>query len=1029
MDFSSYLRSLQQNLQRGSERTHYPALKALLDNSALGIEASIEETGNKAGIPDFTVRKRDLLIGYVEAKDIGLDLDRTEKTEQLERYREAFPNLILTNYIEFRWYVEGRLKLKAFIGDLVNNNIQISSASNQRNTAELIEGFLSYSGEIISSPEDLAKQIARLTKAIRYAIEEALKREDEIGELHQLKRGFKEVLLPDLSDAAFADMYAQTISYGLFAARVGHAQNPGIYPFDRRTAGLYIPATNPFLKRLFDTIVQTDAIAKINWAIDDLVQLLAQVNMGAILEKFGSKTRQEDPVVHFYETFLAAYDSSLRKSRGVYYTPEPVVSFIVRSVDAILKNRFNLPLGLADNTKDKVTQKPRVQILDPATGTGTFLYGVVNQIYQNLEEMGLANSWNDYVQKNLLDRLYGFELLMAPYSIAHLKLGLQLQSLGYDFRAKERLGIYLTNTLDEALKQSEVLFGQFVAKEANDASAIKRDTPIMVVLGNPPYSGHSANKGKWIDNLVRDYYQVDGVPLGERNPKYLQDDYVKFIRFGQWRINQTGFGILAFITNHGYIDNPTFRGMRQSLMQSFTDIYILDLHGNAKKKEVCPDGLPDQNVFDIQQGVSIGIFIKEPGKSTPAVVNHAELWGNRCDKYAALNVLEIDNIDWKDAESQSPFYLFYPQKRTLLAEYNEGWKITEIMLVNSTGVKTHRDHFVLDFELSALRKRIEDFRNIKIADEEISQIYNISDTRDWKLSQKRRSLAGNKNWESYFTECLYRPFDWRAYYHHEDVVELPRQEVIRHILAKNNLVLITSRGVEVKRDYDQILCTHNIISNHTLCLKEVNNLFPLYLYPDTENEQGNLFTERTPNLSSKFLTAIREKLGYIPTPEAIFYYAYAIFHSPTYRQRYAEFLKIDFPRLPLTSNDQLFQALGKQGEELVKLHLMESKKLHKLITKYQGEGDNAVTQVTYKPAEQRVYINKQQYFAGILPEIWEFKIGGYQVLDKWLKDRKNAKRSLSFDDILHYQRIVVALKETMEIMKAIDLLIPSWPIE
>jgi predicted helicase len=1028
MDFSRYIQSLKKSLQRGSERTNYPALKAILDNSAQEIEAFIEEKGNKAGIPDFTVRRRDLLVGYVEAKEIGLDLDVIEKSEQLERYRESFSNLILTNYLEFRWYVEGKKRLTAFLGERYKNDLQLVDVSEQRSTAELINSFLNFTGETITSPEELAKQMARLTKAIKYAVSEALKLETEAGELHQLQRGFKEVLLPDLDDAAFGDMYAQTISYGLFAARVGHQQNPGGYPFERRTAGLFIPPTNPFLKRLFDTVVDTDAISKINWAVDNLVQLLAQVDMGNILENFGRRTRQEDPVVHFYETFLAAYDAALRKSRGVYYTPEPVVSFIVRSVDLILKDRFNLPLGLADNAKDKVTQQPRVQILDPATGTGTFLYAVVNQIYQNLEEMGLARSWNDYVKNNLLSRLFGFELLMAPYSIAHLKLGWQLQNLGYEFTAKQRLGIYLTNTLDEALKQSEVLFGQFVANEANEAANIKRDVPVMVVLGNPPYSGHSANKGEWIDGLIRDYYKVDGLPLGERNPKWLQDDYVKFIRFGQWRINQTGFGVLAFVTNHGYIDNPTFRGMRQSLMQSFSDIYILDLHGNAKKKEVCPDGSPDQNVFDIQQGVSIGIFVKEPGKSVPARVYHADLWGSRADKYEILNRLDVDTVEWENVQPNSPFYLLSPQNRVLQKEYNEGWKITDIMLVNSVGIVTARDSLTIKWSAEEVESTVRDFVSLPV--EEARQIYSLgNDTRDWKVSLAQADIRKHGIENKHIVPILYRPFDERYTYYTgltRGFICMPRSEVMRHIVNKINLVLITTRKTvdEWGTLVNQYICSHKSCAAY-----DINNIFPLYLYPDTENEQGNLFTERTPNLSSKFLSAIRQKLGYIPTQEAIFYYAYAIFHSPTYRQRYAEFLKIDFPRLPLTSDDDLFRSLAQKGEELVKLHLMESKKLNKLITKYQGDGNDAVTQVTYKETEQRVYINKEQYFAGIPPEVWEFKIGGYQVLEKWLKDRKNARRSLSFDDILHYQRVVVALKETREIMGEIDELIPGFPLE
>jgi hypothetical protein len=609
ISFDAYLKSIQKNLQQGSEPSHYPALKDLLDDRAEGIDAIVEEKGNKAGIPDFTVKRRELLVGYLEAKDIGIDLDRIEKTEQLQRYLEAFPNLLLTNYLEFRWYVNGKRRLREVLADRSGGELQVGETDR---VAILLDQFLNYTGEIVNSPEDLARQMARLTKAIRLATTTALSLETTQGELHQLKQGFSEVLLPDLDDSDFADMYAQTISYGLFAARVGHARNPGGEAFTRRTASTYIPVTNPFLRRLFNTIVETDAVSQIDWAIDDLVQLLSQVNMSSILENFGQRTRQEDPVVHFYETFLAAYNLALRKSRGVYYTPEPVVSFIVRSVDAILKDRFDLPLGLADPAKDPMTNRPRVQILDPATGTGTFLYEVVRQIYRNLEEIGMVNQWDSYVGDHLLSRLFGFELLMAPYAIAHLKLGLQLQELGYQFTSKQRLGIYLINTLDEALKKSDILFGQFVAQEANEASAIGRDAPVIVVMGNPPYSYQSENRGEWIGGLVRDYYQVDGQPLAEKNPKGLQDDYVKFIRFGQWRIDRTGSGILAFITNHGYLDNPTFRGMRQSLEKTFDKIYVIDLHGNSKKKEISPDGSPDKNVFDIQQGVAIAIMVKYP---------------------------------------------------------------------------------------------------------------------------------------------------------------------------------------------------------------------------------------------------------------------------------------------------------------------------------------------------------------------------------------------------------------------------------
>ncbi len=691
--FDTYLKSIQKNLEKGSERSHYPALKALLDNPDNEIDAVVEEKGNKAGIPDFTVKRRELLVGYVEAKDVGSDLDQIEKTEQLKRYLEAFPNLILTNYLEFYWYVNGKCRQKEVLAERNANKLQSKTTDK---IAALLDQFLNYAGEIINSPEDLAEQMARLTKAIRLATVTAIEGEEKNGELRQLKQGFREVLLPDLNDADFADMYAQTLSYGLFAARVGHAQNSEGEAFTRRTAGTYIPATNPFLRRLFNTLVETDAVSQIDWAIDDLVQLLSQVDMGSILENFGQRTRQKDPVFHFYETFLAAYNAALRKNRGVYYTPEPVVSFIVRSVDAILKDRFNLQLGLADNTRDSVTQKPRVQVLDPATGTGTFLYEVVKQIYRNLEEIGMTNQWDSYVQNNLLNRLFGFELLMAPYAIAHLKLGLKLQELGYKFLGRQRLGVYLTNTLDQVIKQAEVLFGSVIAKEANDAAEIKRDAPIMVILGNPPYSGSSQNASKrkrlakankryladikytgrvwekvikttkkpreiieltYIGELL-ERYKGRVRKEGERNISPLDNDYMKFICFAHHPIEQTGYGIVGFITANSYLNGLVHRGAREELLKTFDQIYVMDLHGISDQSS--PDGSLDQNVFDIKEGVSILIGVKDADSSIEeklkklSKVFYYDLWGKRQDKYKFLSNADIETVEWQEIEPSFP---------------------------------------------------------------------------------------------------------------------------------------------------------------------------------------------------------------------------------------------------------------------------------------------------------------------------------------------------------------------------------------
>jgi len=695
--------------------------------------------------------------------------------------------------------------------------------------------------------------------------------------------------------------------------------------------------------------------------------------------------------VHFYETFLTQYDPKLRELRGVYYTPEPVVSYIVRTVDYLLREHFDCPDGLADTSTttytyideegEKRTKKsPRVLLLDPACGTGTFSYTIIDHIRETYRKSGNAGMWSGYVREHLLPRLFGFELLMAPYAVAHLKLGMQLAALdlpkeersnwAYDFESDERLGVYLTNTLEQAFSRSKLLLGGFISDEANEAARVKQDYPVMVVLGNPPYSGHSANKGEWVTDLLHgddgrsgkkigNYFEVDGKPLGERNPKYLNDDYVKFIRFSQWRIEQTGYGILAFITNHGYLDNPTFRGMRQSLMQSFDAIYVLDLHGNTKKKELAPDDTKDENVFDIQQGVAIGIFVKRQEITTTAhatKLHHAQLWGPRevyekalqrqhliDGKYYWLAGNDIQSTPWVLLDPQRPFYLFKPQNTISKSEYESGWEITDILPINSTGVKTHRDHFVIDIDYALLRKRIGDFRNLSLPNETIAEQYNRGDTRDWKLSSNRHSLAANPHWENSFTRILNRPFDFRNYFHHENIVELPRYEVMYHMLAGDNLGIATTREVEIGRGWEHVLCSSKIIQHHTVSLKETNYLFPLYLYPDP-NKKGlfdiHFSTDapggRRPNLSPAFITDISNKLNmkFIQDgkgdlqetfgPEDIFDYMYAVFHSPTYRERYADFLKIDFPRLPLTTNADLLRELCKLGDRLVGLDLMEN---------------------------------------------------------------------------------------------------------
>jgi len=1047
--FRVYLKDIRKNLEAGdsTEHTHRPALKTFIQSLMPKIIATNEPSHTKVGAPDFNVKRDKLLIGHIECKDVGVDdLRATLKTDQLKRYLANLPNLILTDYINFIWFREGKEIDHAHLARLDSKGRLKLDTEELPKLEQLLTNFLKVEPAEIGDPRKLAEEMARPARMIRNTIREIFKQEAEEGPLHAQLAAFKKVLLPELDPNDFADMYAQTIAYGLFTALTDPDLDVPQDKFDRHSAAHHLPKTNPFLRWLFAEIMspsnEEDRI--IEW-VDQLVALLSRCDINAVVESFGKLTKREDPVVHFYETFLGEYDPAMKQARGVYYTPESVVSFIVDSINYLLDKKFKKKPGLADKS---------VYILDPACGTASFLLEVVKNIHESVCKKGSNAGWSDYVRRYLLPRLFGFELLVAPYTIAHLKLGLYLHSkTDYTFKEKERLGIYLTNTLEPEVPEiKDVLklpFARPIAKEGEEAQSIKQEKPIMVVLGNPPYKGHSANKGEWIEGLIRDYYFVDGEPLGERNPKYLLDDYVKFLRFAQWRIEQTGHGIVGMITNHGYLDNPTFRGMRQQLMKAYSEIYVFDLHGNSKKKEVCPDGSKDENVFDIQQGVAIGLFIRKDGKKGPAKVFHADLWGLREGKYKYLAEADVKTVEWEAIEPTSPFYLFIPQDTSLKPEYDQGWKITDIMPLNSTGVKTHRDHFVLDFDLSSLIKRIEDFRNLSISDEEVTQTYKLADTRDWKLHERRESLSKNTDWRSYFTQCLYRPFDLRAYYHHEDVVELPRQEVMHHMLSGKNLGLSTTRSIEIERGWEHVFCTSNVIQHHMVSLKEVNYLFPLYLYPESGEQNG-----RTPNLSPSFIEELCKKLGmefnhspqpiqkgngnlFAPqmppgiTPEDVFYYIYAVLHSPTYRTRYADFLKIDFPRIPLTSDLKLFKALAAKGKELVKLHIMESDKLDPVRSNVRLEPhkelQNEVVKVSYDDRHKRVYINKFQYFEKVESAVWEFHVGGYQVCEKWLKDRKG--RQLNYDDITHYQKIILALRETIRLMGEIDKAITAWPIQ
>jgi hypothetical protein len=1042
--FKTYIHTLQTDLARGnaSEHTHRPALKTLLESMGERLTATNEPRQvTDCGKPDMAIYRGPVLLGYLETKDVGINLDAEERGPQLKRYRDALPNLILTDYLEFRWYVKGERRVKIALGRLEPGGKIKIQKEDVAAVRELLTQFLAHQAPSIGTAQDLALSMAGLARLIQEAASATLVRETQTGTLKGLMDAFEKTLLPALTVEEFTDMYAQTLTYGLFAAKVTMGAGQDLR---RDTAAGLLPETNPFLKKLFYHLAGPEVPATVSWVIDDMVALLNAADLEAVLADFGKGSLEKDPVVHFYETFLTAYDPEKRKLRGVYYTPEPVVSYIVRAIDYLLKERFGRPWGLADQN---------TLVLDPACGTGTFLHSVIALIYETLTSQGQVGAWKSYVTAHLLPRVFGFELLMAPYAVAHLKLGFLLKERGFDFPPGQRLGVYLTNTLEVSAKETPPLpFAGFITEESNNAERLKNVEPIEVVLGNPPYAGHSANAsfshvrnpktGKlkmvftWIGRLMEDYKKVDGRPLGEKNPKWLQDDYVKFLRWGHWRINETGKGILAMITNHGYLDNPTFRGMRRALMQTFNEIYVLNLHGNAKKKEVCPDGSADKNVFDIQQGVAIGIFVKRPGDSGEARIYHADLWGLREGKYQTLAEMEVESTPWQELQPTAPFYLFVPQVLDLRTEYERGWPVPKIFPVNSVGIVTARDNLTIHWTRQEVMETVKDFTQLD--PETAREKYHLGkDVRDWKVELAQKDLRTSGLNEKLITPVLYRPFDIRFSYYTGQTrgfICMPRPEVMGHMLAGKNLGLIATRQT---RDEWAVLSTRFIMGHKSLAAFDINTLFPLYHYHTVLGQ-----VDRTSNIAPAFIQDLSGKVGlaFLPEgrgdlastmgPEDIFFYSYAVFHSPTYRERYVEFLKGDFPRLPLTGNKALFASLVGLGAELTALHLMESAALGELITSFPVSGSNGVAKVDYDEPTCRVYINADQYFEGVHPEVWVFQVGGYQVLHKWLKDRKG--RTLSFEDLHHYQKIVVALAETIRLMGEIDSIIDArggWPID
>ncbi len=747
------------------------------------------------------------------------------------------------------------------------------------------------------------------------------------------------------------------------------------------------------------------------WIIDDISEILSVTDINKILHQYFHEGKGKDPIIHFYETFLAEYDPRTREMRGVYYTPEPVVSYIVHSLHSILKEQFKRPDGFADKT---------VTVLDPAAGTLTFLAETaklaVDEFVSKYGEGGKEN----FIKEHILRNFYAFELMMAPYAVGHLKMSFLLEELGYRLQNDDRVKLYITNTLEmEELAQTELPGMASLSEESHLAGKVKKEQPILVILGNPPYSGHSSNIGEWISSEIKAYYQIDGKPLNEKNPKWLQDDYVKFIRFAQWKIDQIGEGVLGFITNHSYLDNPTFRGMRQSLISSFDEIYILDLHGSSVRKEKCPDGSKDINVFDIQQGVAIALFIKKKGSEKK--VSYAELWGEREKKYSWLSSYGINSTKWKTIHPKGESYLFIPRDEKLSAIYEKYQKMTDIFPLNGVGMTTARDSFVIDIDKVKLLNRIRLFRNSRETDDNLHALFKISKKKGWSIRKAWNMLQEVTDSEirNYLLPVAYRPFDSRWIFYHDSLVWRTVKRVMLQMMKNQNIGLITARSNK-SSEMNHFFVTDTIMETKCGEATTQSCIFPLYVSAESYNK-GLFHTgeeRREPNIKPDIFKSLSKAYKKAITPEEIFYHIYAVLYSETYRTKYAEFLRIDFPRVPFTRDYKLFMKMAGYGKGLVDLHLLKSAELDSPIARFQGEGDNRVEKPKYDEKAEMVHLNKAQYFEGIPPDVWTYQIGGYRVCDKWLKDRK--ERILSLDEIQTYCRIVTAIRKTIEIQKEID---------
>jgi hypothetical protein len=1044
--FEAYLEQIRETpIAEQTEHTSRAALEDLLRRFASAgapRDATVQHEPKRErdkGAPDFKIKRRGMILGYVEVKEIGANLDKALKSDQIRRYRELSDNILLTDYLQWIWIDRERVKgreILAYPTDLEGRTIKLRPDRADA-VGKLIAAFFSEPPQSIGRAQQLALELATRARLLRDFLTVELARqqvEHREGRLFALYEVFRTQVFHELTTQEFADAFAQMLAYGLFLARLNAGANE-IVTLDNVRA--HIPGSFRLVRELVRFIEEMNEreYDDARWIVEQVLSIVNGLDLAAIHEDLSFRHRraisrkvragdeeehrlfEKDPFIYFYEDFLRAYDPKMSKGRGVYYTPPPIVNFIIRAVDDLLKDAFGIRDGLADHK--------RVTVLDFACGTGTFLLEVFERIFDNIGGPDSAKA-APAVREHILKNVFGFEYLIAPYTIAHLKLSQYLKDKGHELHDDERLQVFLTNTLEPIEPQKNFLLPA-IAAEVEAAQKVK-EKPILVITGNPPYSGHSKNKGLWIATQIAKYREEFPELSKPAQGKWLQDDYVKFIRFAQMKMDGGDFecvdnqgdvqtvrlqgvdqGIVGVITNHSYLDNPTFKGMRKSLMETFDQIYVLDLHGNSKKKEHAPDGGEDQNVFDIEQGVAIGLFVK--GAGLKGGVWHGDLWGKQLEKYQAAVTSNRSSIPWTQLGPAAPDWLFKPQDVQLGKLYREFWSIPAIFAPlgdPAPGIVTTQDEFAISFSAAESRNKVRAL--LATRDEtEARQLFQLCSQSQWSYARAKEELP-RLNLEESTVKLTYRPFDDRWTLWDRNVAVHRRDRVMRHMLKSNIGLIFVRQIAHSTQDISAYaLVTSEIIDNRVfLSNKGIAYLAPIYLADDVENPE---------NISPSFRSSIDGRYGYHYSPDEILGYIYAVLHAPIYRARYAEFLRTDFPRIPFPETRDAFEALSRFGAALVNAHLLREVPRRGLAD-YHGRGDNIVEFVRYAPQQGSIEINKTQCFAPMPQPVWDFHIGGYQVLDKYLKSRKG--RVLSLDEITHVGAVADALAFTIEQMAKID---------